>query len=229
MKNILAILSVLVVGVCAVAPVTAATIAELDDAFLTTQTKPTTTVSKTASVLLNGVVELYQGSSFSCTAFKVDDKKYITARHCVTGGFFNKYKIRGGGEWTSVSSITFPLEEQDDWAYLHLSKENKKIKRLSLDCSDKVSLGTQVAYLGFPVPLKEMFVKGSVTSVHPPDNRIDAGSDFLTDLSAGAGASGSPVMDLNSGRVIGILIEGFGGFAVGAQTISSTDDCKENF
>lgn len=183
------------------------------------------TTKDTADTLLNGIAELYSDNDFRCTAFKVDKQRYVTAKHCMLS-LHNSYKIRGGKEWSRVRTVTYPFNEQQDWVEFTVSKEHKEIKALELGCKTPLHVGMPVAYAGHPVPMKNFFSAGYVTTTVRPDyDGVD--SDFTTNLTASGGASGSPVMSIETNRVVGILIEGLGSSRniTGAQSIKDVSIC----
>lgn len=170
-----------------------------------------------------------------CTATKIGPAKFLTAAHCARS-IQADWKISrlGKFDYQWVRSITVPVLEKDDdrvfdWAILHTAAENADIPALALGCGEDLYLGQPVAYYGFSNPLQVGFSVGYVASV----TKTKTGpynSDFMVDLQASPGSSGSAIVSLDTGQIIGVLVEGIsesraGVFLIGVQNIKHEDLC----
>lgn len=183
---------------------------------------------KDAVALLDAaVVELRKGSETICTAAKVGPTEYLSARHC-TQRLADDYELKLGYTYQFPSSVTIGLNDGDDWAVLNVSEEDEEIGSLGLGCDEEVYLGMPVAYMGYPDPVDRAFSVGYVSSVNPTTERM-MNTDFVVDVQASHGASGSPIISLDTGNVVGVLIEGVRGgagfFMIGAQEVADTPLC----
>ncbi len=186
------------------------------------------TDKQAGDVLSSSVVEFLQGSRRICTAFKVGNRRFMTAKHCVTS-LNSEYKIEFNNHMSFVRSILVSGVDEEDWAVVNVATTNDNINSLSLGCNEELYLGMPVAYAGYPAPLELTMGFGSVTSVLPI-KRGGSKADFMIDVAAAPGASGSPVINLDTGNVIGILIEGIkrrgsSFFMVGIKDIKSVSMC----
>lgn len=100
------------------------------------------------------------------------------------------------------------LDERIDLAILDVEGYNYCSAELEIEKT--VQLGADIIILGFPFGAKmaddvsEMsvsFTRGYISSLQTRKGRKEA----LLDISAKAGNSGSPVVDISSGRVVGVL------------------------
>jgi V8-like Glu-specific endopeptidase len=167
-----------------------------------------------------------------CSGSKIGPHQFLTARHC----FSSNMKIMVGDDISlTPQSVTISIQKKEgdrdeDWAIVRTIDDDASIKSLALGCNEELYLGMPVAYAGFPAPAEYFYATGYVTSV---TNLKAAGSDhdFGIDVAGGPGASGSAVISLVTGRVIGVLTEGimaagqFGVLAVGIESIKSLDLC----
>ncbi len=214
-------------------------LAALGVALLTApaQGAPLALVTRAAELLSASVVRMTVGGSNLCSASKIGPATFLTAAHCARG-LRDNYRIeRSGSRWgyQFIKSITITVSEKkngrrsEDWAVLHASTEDEEITALELACSEEIYLGMPVAYAGFPAEVDFAFGIGYVASVNRVDNSGRNDADFVVDLQAAPGASGSPVISLVSGKIIGILTEGvFSGrvpFLVGIESIKGLDLC----
>ncbi len=197
------------------------------------------TIRESATLLSSSVVKLTTsyGNSYNysgvCTASKIGKKTFLTARHCVSNLSAN-YRVDKDFEYQYVKTILVTVSSKgrsrkEDWAILNMITENTKLKTLRINCTEEIYLGMPVAYAGYPEMINFAFSSGQVTSVNPPDGR-GMNSDFAVDLAAAPGASGSPIISLDTGNIIGILTEGVfssraGAFMVGIESIANLDLC----
>lgn len=188
------------------------------------------TPKEAAALLVSSVVEL---NSKSCTASKVGPHQYLTAKHCV--GRDMKLNTKSYTMW--AKSVVMAWQEkkrgnrQEDWAIINTATDTEDMKSLTLGCNEEIYLGMRVAYAGYPNPAEFAFGMGSVTSLLPSRNRSN-NLDYMMDVHAAPGASGSPVISMDTGHVVGILTEGvtnsrIGAFMVGFESIANIDLCDK--
>lgn len=192
------------------------------------------TPADAAKLLVSSVVEMSIGSRGVCTASKIGPSTFLTAAHCARR-LSDNFRLNHGWDYQYIKEITIAVSgkpdgsRKEDWAILHTTFENKELKSLQIGCNEKVYLGMPVAYAGYPGPVDFAFGLGYVTSVNKI-TKSGSNADFLIDVQAAAGASGSPVISLDTGRIIGILTEGIrtparGFFLVGIESIRSLNLC----
>jgi S1-C subfamily serine protease len=189
-----------------------------------------------AEKLEKSVVEMTKGGSPACTATKIAPARFLTARHCVSS-IGTDFRIEFGLRYMWPKSVLISLEEKrtsgrEDWAVLITSEVNDEIASMELACDEGLYLGMPVAVLGFSFPTAPGFSTGVIASLKKM-RATGTDSDFVIDVQAGPGSSGSAVVSMDTGKIIGVLIEGVsrsggqGAFLVGVQTISETDMCDE--
>lgn len=197
------------------------------------------TIRESAVLLSSSVVRLSRsfGGSYNyssiCTASKIGKMAFLTARHCVSNLSAN-YRVEKDFEYQYVKTLIVTVSSKrrnrkEDWAILKMTSENTKLWSLKIGCTEDIYLGMPVAYAGYPEPIDFAFSSGQVTSINPSNAR-NANADFTVDLAAAPGASGSPVISLDTGNIIGILTEGvysrrIGAFMVGIESIRNIDLC----
>ncbi len=173
-----------------------------------------------------------------CTGFKIDVKTYLTANHCARSIDSNTRLVSNfSNDYLYVRSVIRTTQEKnsgnrdEDWAILNTSTENEELSSLVLGCDEEVYLGMPIAYAGYPAPMDFAFGIGTVMSLNKVSNsRNDL--DFIVDVQAAPGASGSPIISLDTGNVIGVLTEGVsssrrGAFGVGIEHIANLDICED--
>jgi len=197
------------------------------------------TPREAAEKLSQSVVSLQQGwGNAFCTGFKINTKTFLTAGHC-SRGVTNRTRLVSykGDNYTFIKSVLITKQEkkdgkrQEDWAILNTSEEMKDVTSLTLGCKDEIYLGMPIAYAGYPAPVDFAFAVGYVMSVNKVNNDVND-LDFVVDLAAAPGASGSPIINLDTGHIIGVLTEGvfsqrIGAFGVGIEHIASLDLCDD--
>lgn len=195
------------------------------------------TTRQAAELLTASVVEMTTGGAQNCTASKIGPATFLTAAHCARA-LRDNYRVEHGYAYQYIKSITITVSEKDyqrteDWAVLHATTVNEDLKTLSLGCTEDIYLGMPVAYAGFPGPVDFAFGVGHVASTKKMRNSNN-GADFAIDVQAAPGASGSPIISLDTGSIIGVLVEGIyaqraGAFLVGVESIRSLDLCEGAF
>ena len=177
------------------------------------------------------------GSPF-CTGFKIEAKTFLTAGHCANSINSNTRLVSNfSNDYLYVRSIIVTTQEKsagnrdEDWAILNTTTEAEELASLALACDEEVYLGMPVAYAGYTQPMDFAFGLGTVMSLNRVSNSMND-LDFVVDLQAAPGASGSPVISLDTGDVIGVLTEGVfasraGAFGVGIEHIANLDICED--
>lgn len=190
------------------------------------------------------IARLKERSKEICTAWKLDEYQWATAWHCVamTGRKYTiktqPYGDRDYGITLDVKSLLLPAEKADDkdhwedWAVINTRDETPEIPALAVDCAYDIKMGEQVAYMGFPsianTGLGQHFSTGIVNAVEEHKKRP---WHFLAQITGGPGASGSPVISLKTGDVIGYVTRGVGSrgnlLGVGMESVAGMDMCDD--
>ena len=197
---------------------------------------------KAAEILSASVVKLEQRWRTVCTAFKIGPKTFLSAGHCAstvnddTKIIHQKTAKKGSFSTQWIKSITVTTQgkkddRSEDWMILNTTTEETDIGVLTLGCEDEIYLGMPVAYAGYPQPIDFAFGLGHVLSTNKVNSSYN-GLDFVIDVQAAPGASGSPILNLDTGNVIGVLTEGVsnrrtGVFGIGVEHIAGLDLCDD--
>ena len=96
-----------------------------------------------------------------------------------------------------------PAEDGTDWAIVRTDEDPAGVVPLTISCGFTVKTGEPVAYLGYPSPLEQFYSEGIIAS--QGDMRIDFPPLPITSLHGGPGASGSAIISLVTGEIIGVL------------------------
>lgn len=192
-----------------------------------------------AEVLSNSVVAVIYKSGIMCSASKIGPHTFLTARHCVEAGETLRLS---GGRTLHIQSVLIAQQEKprigtvsgrhEDWAVLNTVEDDDAVASLQLACGETPYLGQELAYAGYPDPTQFSIGFGRITTVQPMNNGAN-GADYGMDVHAAPGASGSPILSLDTGKVIGILTEGIsnsrvGAFMVGFESVAGMDACDPN-
>jgi len=104
------------------------------------------------------------------------------------------------------------IESERDYVYLKLTHPKFKGRHVfEFTDSSNLSVGEQVVFLGFPFGTNQMTAHiGYVSSIHE-ENRVEI---IQIDGSVNGGNSGGPLLDLKSGKVVGIVTSACVGFLV---------------
>ena len=189
-----------------------------------------------AMILENSVVALMNGSSTFCTGTYIGERMVLTAQHCTGNG--NDYNIEFVPDMATTWAkwVTTPAgkktdnERRFDWAVITTSQPMETVAEAQLGCKEEVYLGQPVAFLGYSQG-RQQFGKGYVAAVVPAGNGR-SNYDFAVDLTAAPGSSGSAIMSLDTGNIIGVLIEGVfdqraGAYMIGVQSIADVAPCED--
>jgi len=213
-----------------------------DGGFRSAAQAASLTAEMAAQVLQPSIAKLKRSGSFICTAWKFGSVEWATAWHCLamTGKEYTVHTQKPdentGGLRLKVKSILIPVEKgekknnYEDWGVMRVDQTTPDIPALAVDCKYDVVLGESVAYMGFPQSGREqleMFSTGIVTNIKPGKTKP---WHFAADLVGGPGASGSPVIALKTGDVIGFLTRGIGSrmglMSVGMESVAGMDYCE---
>ncbi len=182
-------------------------------------------------VLTPSLVHVVRNGRDICTAFKVAPATYLTARHCTTKDV-SRDLLRVGSRYRFVEQYITPDDPKDDWAVIKTGYNNPRLLALGVGCNEEVYLGMPVAYAGYPEPLGLTMVMGHIILIEPTPKIPSRNSEYVMDNTTNKGASGSPVISLRTGNVIGILIQligtrSFPRYATGIKSIKSTLLCRK--
>lgn len=163
----------------------------------------------------------HQPSAAVCSAFLIGPQHLATAAHCVEGiscsdlTFVFDYRQDEGLGGASplrfdddlvfgCSSIQVSKDSMDlDLAVVRLDRPTKDRPILEVGSVADVALGRPLVLIGYPTGLpQKIAVGGSVLAVSGPLHELRA------DVDAFAGNSGSPVLDLHTRKVLGVLTMG---------------------
>lgn len=195
------------------------------------------TPKEAAALLGKSVVSVSEnGVDNNCTATKIGDHQFLTAKHCImdakiilqTGQIFHvKSAVVAMQEKKDIRSVGRTRHE--DWGIYNTVEDDTNMPAMKLACTEDVYLGQAVAYAGFPYPTQYSFAMGHVTSLK---SVLSAGNnlDYAMDVHASPGSSGSAVISMDTGNIIGILTEGImedraGVFMIGMESIKNLDAC----
>lgn len=161
----------------------------------------------------NPVVQLSNG----CTGFYIGNGVFLSAGHCMgstKAWTLNADNANGGKRSFPVDTTVY--SNPDDWngqdtAIIYVNPVlTKELKPLELDCSGKVwPVGTGIAVEGFPETLGRVYVTGTVSGAPSPWGPGKGGwykDVYRMQLPLSYGNSGSPVFNLDTGKVIGIAV-----------------------
>lgn len=185
-----------------------------------------------AEMLTGAAVEVLHGNRVVCSGAKIGEKQFLTAKHCLG----RDMKVRWDYSTHAVRSVLMGIGDDEDekgydWAVLNTFTDSDKIDTLAISCDEEPYLGMPVAYMGFPIPFTEpAFFTGHVASVDPI-GRSYYNHNFAVTANAAPGSSGSGIISMDTGFVIGVLTEGvlrdrfYGLIATGIDTFPKEDLC----
>lgn len=157
-----------------------------------------------------------------CTTWKVAPHIWVTAKHCSNG---SDYKIRG----EQPDFIFQSPNKGEDWAVFYFEKGWPEVPSLGVNCSWQPTIGDDVAWVGFPAGVGKVisdgYISGDVGSTR--DERYDyLDADFFVTGNSVGGFSGSPVLDLKTDTVVGVLVEGIDGVLIGVDLLTGSGFCN---
>lgn len=190
--------------------------------------------SDAAIILQQSTVRMEKSNKAFCTATKVGENLYLTARHCTES--LDEFNLRFDPtfELSYPKSATLPIgtKEPDDrkfdWALIETHVEMESVAAANYGCEEEIYLGMPVATFGYSGRTQPSFSAGYVASLTP--GKRPNQFDFAVDLQIAPGASGSAVISLDTGDIIGVITEivpapRAGVYLTGAQLMSQTSLC----
>ncbi len=102
-----------------------------------------------------------------------------------------------------AATVAESPENQFDYAYIKLDEpEFENRHRFELGALAHIDIGSSILFLGFPFGMPQLTAHhGYVSSIHKRDNR-----DLIQiDGSVNGGNSGGPLIEIETGRVVGII------------------------
>ena len=146
--------------------------------------------------------------SGSGTGFCVHPSGYaVTCAHVVEDA--SEIYVRVGTRQDAIEkAVVVSKNKELDLAVLHLEGSGHYSATLGLD--DEIGIGDDIIILGYPfgnrvsddvMEMSVSFTRGYISSMQTRNGRKQA----LLDISAKAGNSGSPVISVASGNVVGVL------------------------
>lgn len=192
-----------------------------------------------AALLGKSVVAVSEnGTDNNCTATKIGDHQFLSANHCTN--MANPVLILQSGERYHVKSALVAAQQKkdsfsvgrirdEDWAIFNTVEDDKDMPAMKIGCTEEPYLGMAVAYAGFPYPTQYAFAMGHITTLKPVLGGHN-NADYGMDVHASPGSSGSAVISMDTGNVIGILTEGImedraGVFMLGFESVKNMDAC----
>ena len=179
-----------------------------------------------------GLIAPEWSSDPMCSAGLIAPDRALTAKHCINPGGKMRVEAPQIG-WLFGKSVLMSLEQKEDWAVLNLAEEAKDMFYLNLGCTEELYPTKPVAYMGYPDGIQRAFFTGMLSV--EADGRLSGyrkrhGADWFLTPEVAGGSSGSPVISMETGAVIGIITEiaatpRAGGFLAGMENIANTDLC----
>jgi hypothetical protein len=181
---------------------------------------------------------LKQPTLMSCTGFLVGKDILATAGHCMVNNFDcsgnnwifnfkkgvkkipanNVYKCK---KIIAQEQVSIPILGTTDYALIQLDREVTDATPLKFRTEGRIKKGTSVAVIGHPLGLPLKIADNAKV-------RAVFGKTFKANLDTYGGNSGSPVVDINTGLVEGILVHGAEDLRQrGNCTVSRTEDGKK--
>jgi hypothetical protein len=168
-----------------------------------------------------------------CTGFLLDEQHLITARHCIpnaelcadTRVVFD-FQVNANGQLIQPGADNLfwcagieTESAENDYVIISLTQPTGR-PGLPLDTAASGAVVGPLAIIGHPDGLPRKVAIGASILADDP-----AEPYFVTDLDAFAGNSGSPVVDLSSYQVVGMLMGGAADYERTAQGCLATHVC----
>mgnify|MGYP003388558877 FL=1 len=139
-----------------------------------------------------------------CTATMINVNTYLTAAHCGAGNG-RRYIVTAGGD--AVLAVSLEADEDGaDWAIIRTDEDPAGVVPMPVAVDFEPAIGEPVAYLGYPYPTEQFYSEGIIVSLNAL--RIPSDLFAITSLHGGPGASGSAIISLRTGEIIGVLSMG---------------------
>jgi S1-C subfamily serine protease len=169
---------------------------------------------------LDAVVVVSTPAGIGSGFFVSSDGYIVTNRHVIGDRATASVKIRSG---PSLTAATVAASPEKDLALLKISGDG--FRRLELSTGADAGVGREVIAIGTPQELSWSVSKGIVSAVRD-QRKVRL---IQTDAAVNAGNSGGPLIELSSGKVIGVNTLGFKksvaeglNFAVSAEDVRMT-------
>ena len=183
---------------------------------------PTELIEEVRSGVLQIMVERNRDLVGNATGFLVQGG-LVTNSHCIRADVEDAIALRFDNSTSDDNPIRLELsrceiaaespESEQDYAFIRLS-EPEFVKRHVFEFADSsaLSVGEQVLFLGFPFGRPHLTSHlGYVSSIHKDNVGVEI---IQIDGSVNGGNSGGPLLDLKSGKVVGIVTRAVKGFII---------------
>lgn len=157
---------------------------------------------------------------FVCTATVIDrisqtDYIGLTAGHCFDWKHDNQYYVADTVEEKPVLHKIMVLKHEADDRYdfaIFTFTSAHEYPAISIDTTVKVpALGTEVININFAMGVGKAHLTGKVVSEALDESHLGMRQRYLVTVGVGPGASGSAIVDLQTGKIIGLVEAGFPG------------------
>lgn len=169
------------------------------------------------------------------TGFIISEKGYVcTCAHVITGKQGQlRVSVRGDGGYPHAPSEVVLLDKERDIAIIKLpppspeltTKLNIKFEPVELGDSKGIKEGQEIIFCGFPFGggvgggFAPSTTRGIVSALRPKQIGDLTTYHFQLDAMVSEGHSGSPLIDIETGKVIGIVNARFDPMLAGSQII----------
>lgn len=185
------------------------------------------TAEEAFGVLDKSVVEYtFAVGQTMCSATMIGKNTYISAAHCAIENL-PMYIVNDDLDFVAVDRVDASATR--DWMIIYTKEDVPSVVPVAISCSTEPwYIGMPVAYLGYPWPLDRYYSQGVIINVEPYRG-IEGDHPMnipLSSLNGGPGASGSGIINLLTGELIGVLSTGLPssrGNLMGAGITSITD------
>lgn len=169
---------------------------------------------------LNGVVVIRANDGTGTGFFVTSDGYLVTNQHVVGKEKYASVKLRSGRVLVAEVVETYPARD-----LALLKAKGRNFTWLQLSNGEDAGVGNDVLAIGTPKSLSWSVSKGIISAVRRDHNR----RVIQTDAAVNSGNSGGPLIDLKSGKVVGVntfvvrkdIAEGLN-FAVSSQDVMRT-------
>lgn len=141
--------------------------------------------------------QVHIDGEYACNAFKIKDKVFLTAAHCVPSLYRERLAIVYG---EAVRKVQVAIRVAPDISLLTIRNPFYNVQHVTLGCDVPLSYGRKVAMLGSSIIHERMYLTGAIAAI--TEMKFDT---FLVDILGAPGLSGAPVMDVKSEKVIGVF------------------------
>lgn len=171
-----------------------------------------------------------------CSGTMIGPREYLTAKHCLSQGIKIEYEF--STLWPK--SIEVPLQEKEgpggrseDWAIVRVTDDAPEgLSEATLGCTEEIYVGMPVATMGYPTEHDRIYLEGYVSGLKPVSGgRGSWNLDFTVDMRVGSGSSGGGLISLDTGDLVGVVIERTfdgirGQLQTGIESVKNLDICE---